>query len=459
MNPHIRNLSLLTMLLVTASFLPAADRVRLAEPAKSTRVVHTTGTASASGSSQTPQAQGKSVALKLGVKANWDYREIRLPGTGRDAEAYRSLRKYDSAEARIEVAEQITNPRLRRQTNLIVAEGRTDGMRYFSPLGPLNAQELELLDTPIDELALLSLLPDDPVEAGDKWKPSQWVMQFVSGVEAVDKSDIACEVEKLDDKEARIKLTGSISGGIVGAATEITVDGYFLFDIKQQLVTKAEFSLKEKRSVSPVTTGLDISSTVSIHRSLDSGNALTQRDAEKYGTPPTEDQLQILDEVPEWNIRWSHTRKWFLFHLNEKVAVMRLLDRGSLIAQCNIAPIAPAKAGEHMDEKQFQQDVEKAIGKDFRKVVLAEEVGTKDKRYLYRIVATGETKQAVEGGTEKVIPLQWIYYLIASPTGQQVVVVFTLEPSQTERFQNQDLSFALNLQFINTNLGSPTLNK
>ncbi|MFO1020148.1 MAG: hypothetical protein U0903_05555 [Planctomycetales bacterium] len=71
MNPHIRNLSLLTMLLVTASFLPAADRVRLAEPAKSTRVVHTTGTASASGSSQTPQAQGKSVALKLGVKANF----------------------------------------------------------------------------------------------------------------------------------------------------------------------------------------------------------------------------------------------------------------------------------------------------------------------------------------------------------------------------------------------------
>ncbi|MFO1020149.1 MAG: hypothetical protein U0903_05560 [Planctomycetales bacterium] len=170
-------------------------------------------------------------------------------------------------------------------------------------------------------------------------------MQFVSGVEAVDKSDIACEVEKLDDKEARIKLTGSISGGIVGAATEITVDGYFLFDIKQQLVTKAEFSLKEKRSVSPVTTGLDISSTVSIHRSLDSGNALTQRDAEKYGTPPTEDQLQILDEVPEWNIRWSHTRKWFLFHLNEKVAVMRLRSRRQPHRSMQHRPHCPRQGG------------------------------------------------------------------------------------------------------------------
>jgi len=124
------------------------------------------------------------------------------------------------------------------------------------------------------------------------------------------------------------------------------------------------------------------------------------------------------------------------------------LDKGSLIAQCNITPIAPAAPGKHVDENQFQIDVQRALGADFRKIVQAEPIATKDKTFVYRVTAIGETRQPLPDGEAEITPMQWIYYLVASPGGEQVVLVFTVEAQLSERLGTQDVGMAASLEFL-----------
>lgn len=444
------------VLSVCTTSLFGAPRVSLQEPAETSRIVRVDGEASGEGQAQTPQAGGKAVALKSEIKAKWQYHEARLSSGGRDSEAYRALRYYGPLDVRVQIAEQVTTPALRDSMRLIVAEGKPDGLRFFSPNAPLMSQELEVLETPADALALLALLPNDPVEKGDSWKPAGWVLQFITGVEAVEKSELTCVAESVSETEARFKVNGKITGGLLGAGTEITLQGTCRFDVKQELLSEAELTIVEKRSVSPVTTGLNLTSKVRIVRSLDTHPALTLEAAQGIPATASPEQLLILAEAPEWNLRWKHDRNWLVFHRTPQVAVLRLLDRGSLLAQCNVAPIKPAKPGEHMGEKEFQQEVQRAIGKDFRRIVQAEVVPSGDDRYIYRVTSVGETEQPVPGGDSKKISLQWIYYLIAAPTGQQIVLVLTLEPESEKRFENQDISLALGMQFMTSDRVSPT---
>ena len=46
-----------------------------------------------------------------------------------------------------------------------------------------------------------------------------------------------------------------------------------------------------------------------------------------------------------------------------------------------------------------------------------------------------------------VIPMMWIYYLVAGPQGHQVVLAFTIEASLLEQFGTQDLTIVSGVEF------------
>jgi hypothetical protein len=422
--------------------LVAADRVELAESPAEPRTFRVEIKVNVAGQMQTTTADGKAVALKLGVDAQTAYRERRLPGLGRDALAFRGFRKYDRATAKIQIAEQTTIPELRDALKFVVAEGQQDGLRLFSLAGPLTYSEVDLLRTPADSLTALALLPPDAVELGDTWVTPEWALQFLTGVEAVEKAKMTCEVESLTSAQARIKFQGEITGGILGAAAELKVSGHYLFDLQDKYLQHLELAQTEKRSVSAVSPGLDVSAKVIVERRPVSA-AEGLKDEELKGIPfePTAAHLSLMFDSADWKTQLSHNRNWHLFYAGPQVAVLRMLDKGSLIAQCNLSPILEARPGEHVSEQQFQADVQRALGADFRKILKAEAIPTGDKRFLYRVVATGESKTNNAQGELQPTPMQWMYYLVASPTGQQVVLVFTIEAALLERFQSQDLEF------------------
>src|SRR3990172_7008155 len=149
----------------------AAETYALEEPSGDARVFRVEGRQEVKGQLDTPTGDGKAVAHDLTVSATLKYLERRLSGTGRDAEALRSLRHFDEAGARILVDGQLTSSRLRNERRLLVAQGRRDGMHLFCTAGRMLFDEIDLLRVPGDSLAALALLPPKPVNVGEKWTP------------------------------------------------------------------------------------------------------------------------------------------------------------------------------------------------------------------------------------------------------------------------------------------------
>lgn len=418
----------------------AQERVELREDVTDARVFSVKSTFHAEGQMQTSGGGGKALALKLKVDAKLAYPERRLPGAGRDAQALRTLRHYDQVQASILVGDQSTSQRLRDEVRLMVAHGQREGVQLFSPSGPLTYGELELLRMPGDSLCLPALLPPDAVEAGDTWKPSDWVLQLLTGLEAVEKSALVCKLESLTNGTARVSLQGEISGATLGAAANIKVEGYYLYDTRAKHVTHLELTQTEKRSVGSVSPGLDLVAKVVLDRTVAvEPNRLAGADFSKLPLEPNDANQLLVFEGADWNIRFYHDRRWHLFHQTSRVAVLRFMEKGNLIAQCNINPLAPMEPGQHVAEDQFQAEVQQALGKNFQKIVQAEKVDTRDGRWIFRVTAVGQSQLG---------PTEWIYYAVAAPDGRQLALVFIIEPQLVPALQNHDLSIVGGLEFL-----------
>ena len=86
-------------------------------------------------------------------------------------------------------------------------------------------ENVELLRTPGDSLALLGLLPVQEIDATSNWAPPAWVLPCLAGVEAVSEATANCKIEKLDSQFAIIAFEGRLTGAVQGAVTKITVSG------------------------------------------------------------------------------------------------------------------------------------------------------------------------------------------------------------------------------------------
>ena len=430
-----------------ANRLKAADRIELREETSDARVRSVEVELSVNG--KVFPSPGPDKALKLGVEARFEYFERRLPKAGRDAESLRCVRHYIQARASIQAGDQISNTSLRNSLRLVVAQGQLAGIELFSPSGPLTYNELELLHVPGDSLAVLGLLPDATVELSETWKAPVWAVPLVTGLEAVEKGDLTCKVESLQENVARIGFQGEIMGAAAGAAAGIEVTGHLLYDRDQKLVSRVEVTQSEKRAIGAVSPGLDVVAKVIVSRRVADGSArLTDKDLAGLPLDSNAANRLLLLEAPAWNLRMYHDRRWHLFHQSSDVALLRLLDQGGFIAQCNIKRLPQAEPGQHVAEEQFQADIRQSLGKNFQQIVHSEKLKLKDGLYVYRVVAVGSVDRLNEKKEPESGPMQWIYYLVANSDGRQLSFVFSVDPRQAKELENRDLSMVAGVEFL-----------
>jgi hypothetical protein len=391
------------------------------------------------GQVETSVGEGKATAHTLHVTAAHRYRERRMSGTGRDAETLRSLRDYADAEAKIEIGGETTSSRLRENRRRIVARGQRSGVTFYSPTGPLTYGELELLRTPGDSLAVIPLLPPKGMEVGETWSTDSWVIQTLTGTDAMVKGDLTCKLETVQAGVAKVTFQGSLEGATAGASTNVEVSGHYLFDLQQGYWKHLEVVQKEKRTVGAVTPGLSVEAVVVVERApAQDQETLNDGAIAQIPLEPAE-SVMLLDFRSPWNVRFSHDRDWHVFHQSERVAILRLLDKGSLIAQCNITQIPSAEPGKRTSEEQFQRDISTALGDKLKKIEKAEQLTTDDDRFLYRVTTSGEANG---------LPMKWIYYLCADSTGRQVALVFAIEEKLIDQLANRDLGIVNSVEFL-----------
>jgi hypothetical protein len=449
--PMRHNFSLMSLcvFLFTTLFAPSicsAEKILLAEPATDARVFSVKAKLALKGHLKTPQGNNKFHELPLNVTAQLNYLEKRLTGTGRNAKILRSIRSYEKADATITVQKQITASRLSDQHRLIVAMGEQDGILFYHPKSLLTSNELELLNIPGDSLALLSLLPSAAVEIGETWTPALWAVQLLTGTEAVEKSELTCKLESVSEETAIVSFQGTLEGASLGSLTRIGLTGSYRFDLKLHYIKNLELTQTEKRPTKgAVTPGMDITATTTWERTpTRNSSPLTTKLAAEIPLDPPKKLLHLSLQVP-WSVRFDYDRNWHIFHQTDKAAVLRLLDNGSLIAQCNLTPFATALPGKHLSEARFQNYIRESLGNRLKSIESAQplKIDRDQKHFIYRVVAAGNSDGR---------PMHWIYYLCADATGRQTVFVFSVESPLLKQLNNRDRALVQTLKFDSSNV-------
>ena len=143
---------------------------------------------------------------------------------------------------------------------------------------------------------------------------------------------------------------------------------------------------------------------------------------------PSSDALTALEfDSPPGNFRFDYDRRWYVTSEEKNVAILRLVDRGELVAQCNISPITDVQ--KQLTLADYQREIQQSLGERFGQFLEATEDASEAGYTVFRAVASGKVAD---------LEIQWIYYLLTSPDGERVSLAFTLESSLAERFAAAD---------------------
>lgn len=420
----------------------SAESYRLNETSTDSRVYSVRQRMTVEGTLKAPRPEGKSLSLSMRGESTHAFLERRLSGTGRNAKALRSLRHYRSARTQVRVGRSQSDKRLASDRRLLVVQGTETGLLPYSPAGPLDHAEVDLLHMPGDVLALRAFLPDGKVAVGATWTPPNWAVLLVSGIDAVAKSDVTCKLKSAGKKTAVVTVTGKAEGARDGAPSTIRLSGEFTYDLGRGYIASASLKQAEKTDAGPVSPALDVQAAITVERSLaENPGPLSAEAAGRISLEP-KPELLLQRFEPSAGVQFLIDRDWRVVFADKGVAILRLLDRGNLVAQVNIKMLPKAAAGKHVTERQFQDDVRKKLGPRLSSIVRADVLkpkqGPSDGRFLYRVTADG---------SENGIDMRWAYYLCAAPDGRQASLVFAVEKKLVKQLDERDAAFVLGVRF------------
>ena len=353
------------------------------------------------------------------------------PGEGG---AQRAVRQVIQAASAINGEVRLTSALIRPEVRLLVAERRNGdaSVVVVSPTGPLTWYELELLQGLGDPLVLGDLLPDRPVRVGDRWRVRDAGAQALSEYDSLTANKLEATLESADSPKARIRLKGQIQGSARGGVGKMSCEGFLTFDLNAALVDHLDLNRVESRQAGPVEAGLDIKSTLTVTRQpAEPPPELSDKALAGISLEITPERELLRLNTPSGKATLLHDRHWHMFWEDPKLIVLKRLNGGQVIAQCNLMVGPDAGKGRHQDPTQFRDDIRRALKQRFVQFLGAGEIdGNPAGGFRYKVGVQGR---------EGKLGIVWYYFLVAGPEGDQLLATYTLAEDHVEVFGEQDL--------------------
>jgi hypothetical protein len=393
---------------------------------------------------------GKEVQhVPITAKAELEYVE-RVLSAGKSWEQVRLTRHYNKAEAKIRLRENELPNALRDERRMIVLDGRTAEAVLFSPLGPLTREELELIEVQGSALPLAALMPQAPLKIAGSWNLENPVVARLLGLEAVSDQKIVCTLQSVEKDLAIVSLEGTVAGAVGGVSSDLELKGKLNFDLKQRAVTWLTLAIKETRAIGHAQPGFEVLTRLRMV-AAPCAAAEVVADTALANLPTDAPEGQALIDLTADRAGWQavHDRRWRVMVERHDATILRMVDRGDLIAQCNISPLPAFKKGEHLTLEGFQNDVKQALGKNFGQVIEAAQEAGEDGIVIQRVTVSGTAGE---------LPIQWTYYHLTDDKGHRASLVFTIEGNLVERFAQIDRELISGFRFLPDKQPTPALN-
>lgn len=381
-------------------------------------------------------ADGKKVTSKpIRVLANYEFDEKRL-SAGSDQDA-RAIRHYSKAEADIRVDRGSMKNTLRDDVRLIGIQAGSESATLYSPLGPLVRDELELLKVAGESIVWNRLLPATPVAIGDTWKPTDAALAMLLNIEVVTANEVQGKFVSVEDGLAMLELAGHLTGAIGGVGTEFELKAKLNFHQKQQRITWLAMGLKEKRAIGHAEPGFEITSRVRWSATpLSSSGYLTDKVLKDVPLEFSPGMTLLAHNSDAGGFQLMHDRRWQVMADHRDAAILRLIDNGDLIAQCNLSRLPDLPLDKRPALDAFQREVASTLGQNFGQFVDADQSTSDGGHRQLRIVVAGNVQE---------VPVQWTYYHLSDNEGRNAALVFTMDSSLVERFAELDRAMVSSL--------------
>ncbi|HEX3871442.1 MAG TPA: hypothetical protein VHV77_13445 [Pirellulales bacterium] len=381
--------------------------------------------------------KGNVRALPMSVVAKMQYDE-RLAELSADGAT--SMRLYSTAEATIKLDKgKALKPKLRTDRKAVAVRFAEKHATLVSPAGPLSRDELELIDIPGNTLLVERLLPVEPVAEGQTWTHSEAVMTALLGLDAISQNDVTSVLKEVDAHAARFEMSGTVLGAIDGISATLQLKGRYKFDRHEGRITWFAILIEEKRSIGHVAPGADVVARLQMTIAPTKGPAeLAEADVSQLNEAFNPSNEVLEHATIDGRFRFFYDRRWHIMDETPEAVALRMVDRGDLVAQCNVSLLASVEPQRLPTLAQFQDDIRKSLDKHFTRFLKATEGTTADGYTVYRTVVEG---------TASDLPIVWNYYHVADAHGQHAVFAFTLEQDMSERFASVDQAMIGSAQF------------
>jgi len=385
-------------------------------------------------------ADGSKVTqLPMVVEGKLDYEE-KLVKTEPTPWSRRSVRYYHQAKASIKIGKGVVAPQFDSDDRIVCVQVDQEGASIRSPFGPLTREQLDLIDVQGNSLLLPSLLPTKPVKIGDHWEIENKKLAPLVGLDVITKSDVQCSLVNVEGKIALIEVSGTIDGAVGGVASEMKLRAKCSYDVSCKLVTWFAATIREKRAIGHAEPGFDVAARLRVAvKRTDGSEHLSDV---RLAALPLDDQPAgglVSFQAQRSYFRLIHDPRWRSMFDRNDLCVFRFVDRGDLVAQCNISELPALEAGKQLSLEELQADVQRSLGDNFGQIDEATKWTTDDGKRVLRVVAAGLASE---------ISIQWIYYHVSNDEGRRAALAITLESKLVERFAEADRTLVETFEFL-----------
>lgn len=335
------------------------------------------------------------------------------------------IRFFESAQTKTKVDDHATSTRLPTSLNLLHFKRRNGRVTAFHSSRLLSRKQVNLMQMPFDPLVLTTTLPTTSLKQGDKWNLESWQLPLLVGVDAAVEQSATCELTRVTDTEAEVRLTGKLSGAVSGSAANINVSAEYRFNRRTGRIIGLKAQQKEKRTAGPVSPGLNV--TANIRWSQQEAST----PVETLSSSPVvqlSESRQMMELTSQSGLELKLSREWHEFHETPAVLMVRQLRDGRLISQCNVSRVRRVAPGSHTSDQEFRRDVEESVSQRKGRVTKEE---TLDQYPGWRVRHVNAVGAA---GEETIV---WDYFLCSAENGKQYSLVFSRSDAESKAFGNE----------------------
>ena len=298
-------------------------------------------------------AQGKGLPVAMSGTCRLTYHEKTLAaGPG----PHRAARYYENAESNVKFKDGGHSPSLGAERRLVGVAVDAPAVTLFSLGEPLSRDELEVIDILGNTVLLDDLLPQRPVAVGDVWRPDNKVVAALLGLGGTTRCDVQCVLREVTDTVAHVELTGSAEGPVNDTSARIKLKGRYRFDLGTKRIDWFALVTREDRGISQVAAGFDVGVRLQIAVTPEAAPPqLTDAKLAAVDLEPTPQRSRLAFQSPQdrWEILCD--RCWYLNSDNRENALLKRIDQGSLVGQCNVSSLPEREPDKLVSLEEFQK--------------------------------------------------------------------------------------------------------